>query len=275
MIPGAYNRRFFAFFAWYTRRLLRSRFFSVRMARGSADALAALDAHDGPAVVVMNHPSWWDPLVCVYLADAWTPSRTPFGVIDQEQLRRFAFMRRLGLFGIDPADPSSLRAMVDHVTGLFRTVRRPTFWITPQGRFTDVREPVRLRPGAGTILARTPSCRAVAVSVELAFWNDQKPEVFLLARTVPPPGPPHGPGAESEEPASTTQWHRAIEHAMEQAAQELSALVIAREEGAFDAVLGGATRIHPVYDLWLSLRGARGAIAPAHHRASAGRAVSP
>ena len=49
--------------------------------------------------------------------------------------------------------------------------------LTPQGRFTDPREPIRLRPGAAAIAAsceRSP--RVVVVSIEYVFWQDARPE---------------------------------------------------------------------------------------------------
>ena len=54
---SAYNPRIANAFAWYVRtRMLAKKFTAVRLARGSADHLRALDAHDGPVVALRR----WD-----------------------------------------------------------------------------------------------------------------------------------------------------------------------------------------------------------------------
>ena len=40
--------------------------------------------------------------------------------MDREQLERFRFFRRIGMFGIDPDDPESLEAMRTYVIDAFR-----------------------------------------------------------------------------------------------------------------------------------------------------------
>jgi hypothetical protein len=166
--------------------------------------------------------------------------------MDIEQLRKFGFFRRLGLFGVDPSDTRSFPAMCEYVLARFGSETRPTLWITPQGTFADVREPVRMRPGAAAIAARAKNVRVLSVTLEYAFWLDQRPEIFVRASGVPAPASP-----------STPHWHSAMESAMNANAGELSRLVIARDANAFTPLLGGASsaNIHPVYDWWLRLRG--------------------
>jgi hypothetical protein len=168
--------------------------------------------------------------------------------MDVEQLRKFGFFRRLGLFGVDPSDARSYSAMVAYVLERFASESRPTLWITPQGSFADVREPVRMRPGAAAIAARTPRVRVLSVAMEYGFWLDQKPELFVRAAVVSPPASP-----------STPHWHGAMEAAMNANAGELSRLVIARDASSFAPLLGAGdatnARVHPVYDWWLRLRG--------------------
>jgi 1-acyl-sn-glycerol-3-phosphate acyltransferase len=234
------------------------------MLRSDLPALGSLDLHPGPAIVLMNHPAWWDPLVGMVLADRFTPGRTPCAPMDVAQLRRFGFFRRLGLFGIDPQDPRSAGAMREHVLGLFRVQSRPTLWITPQGRFTDVREPIRCRTGSALIAASCERPAVIAVAIEYAFWQDQRPEILITAERVAPAlvPAPEGSAMQRSSHRQAMHWHRAMEEAMATAAGRLSRAVIARDPALFCPLLGGASgRINPVYDLWLRLRGRHGAIA--------------
>lgn len=256
LIPGKRSARFSAFFAGYTRRMLRRDFAHVRITRGSAEALGALDRFDGPAIAALNHASWWDPLVGLVLAERFAPSRMLASPIESAQLRKFAFMRRLGLFGIDPACAEARDVFAEHVVGLFDTEPRTLLGLTPQGEFTDVRTPVRLRPGVGRVASllneagRTPS--VVVACCEYVFWFDRKPDLLIHASICPAP-----------ERGTTAGWTRAISSAMETTRQELASLSIERDVSAFEPlfVRGGAT-VHPVYDLLLRLRGKRAAIQP-------------
>jgi 1-acyl-sn-glycerol-3-phosphate acyltransferase len=253
VIPGKYTPRFVRVFGWYVeRRLVPKKFHGAWAARGSGAALAGVDAFEGPVLVVMNHAAWWDPLVCLLVQRRWMPSRTSCAPMEADQLAKFGFFRKLGLFGIDPDDPASLEAMGSYVAERFARDRRPTLWITPQGRFVDVRDPIEIRPGAASIAARTPGLRVFSLAVEYGFWVDPRPELFLRVAEVP------GPSGV----ASTASWHRAILAGMRANQAELGTLVRARDPAGFEAVVGGPRSggTNPVYDLWLRVRGKKAGI---------------
>jgi len=279
ILPDRFDPRVARLFTWYARRLIRRRFHAFSVLRSDLAALEALDAHPGPAMALMNHPSWWDPLVGVVLADRFTPSRRPSAPMDVEQLRRFGFFRRLGLFGIDPQDPRGAEAMVDHVLTLFQSATRPTLWITPQGRFTDAREPIRLRAGSALVAASCANPAVVAVAVEYVFWQDQRPEILVAAERVDlTEEAQRGDGiARPSRRRLALRWHRAMETGMASAARRLARAAIGRDPALFHTLIGGASgRINPIYDLWLRLRGRQGAIVAGrpevrrHHEASPG-----
>lgn len=256
ILPGRFSPTFARLFTWYTRRLLGRRFHAVRLLAGDAAAFAALSRKRSPGIVIMNHASWWDPLVAVFLAERFLPGRSACAPMDVAQLRRFGFFRRLGLFGIDPDDPQGAAGLVDYVVDRFRQAPAETLWITPQGRFTDVREPIRIRAGAAMVAARAPGAEVVAVAIEYGFWQDARPEIFLSARTVQP-----DLDHLSDVRRAAVAWQRAMQEALSGAAARLARAVIDRREEAFTTLLGGgAARVNPVYDLWRRARGAHGAI---------------
>ena len=254
IVPHRRQEWFCRLFRWYTRRLVRGSFNAMRLARGGVDAFAHFDAYDGPTMLLLNHQSWWDPIFTVALVDRFTPSRQVFAPMDRAMVEQFAFMRKLGLFGVDLDDPAAFRAMVGYASDLARSNANPSFWITPQGQFADVRAPLELRPGAAAIASRlakdgTPP-RVLCLAIELAFWEDRKPEVLLHARPCPAP-----------ERSTTSLWQRQMVDNMQAAMAELAKLAIARDASAFDIVLGrGASGVNPVYNAVLRLTGRKAQI---------------
>lgn len=237
------------FFAMYLRRLFRKSFFAVRLAPGTHEALAAIEQDQRPAIVLINHASWWDPLVAMWLGQQLTPTRPVLGPMELAQLKKFAVFRKLGIFGLDPDQPGSLAAMTDYLRHVFATAPRTAFWVTPQGQFADVRDPIRIRPGAAAVAARLGDVVVGAVAVEYVFWADQRPE--LLVRAAPVETPPPNPAG-----VSTASWTRAMQSAMQANADALAALSRGRDPNAFETLAGGGpTKIHPLFDLWMRLRG--------------------
>ena len=260
VVPGDFREWFRGFFAWRLRKGFPKSFHAVRLANGSRAVLDRAAAHDGPLVVASNHQSWWDPLVGFLVHDAWFRARRPLSPMDATQLAKFGFFRKLGVFGVDPDDASGLRPFVRYVESQFREHPRSALMLTPQGRFVDPRDAVKVRPGVAMVMARVPTAHAVAVAIEYAFWNDRRPEVFLLASRVEPPA----------DPADSRAWEEAFDRAMNANAADLAALVRARDAAAFECIAGGGgTRTHPVYDRWLRITGRDPSIETAHRQEAA------
>ncbi|GAB4514855.1 MAG: lysophospholipid acyltransferase family protein [Phycisphaerales bacterium] len=247
ILPARTNTHVLRWFRWYIRRMVRKSFNSVRVSKDSADALEVLRTSASPLVVAMNHQSWWDPLVGLLISGELCPDRPGLAPMDREMLERFAILRRVAVFGLDPDDPASLDAMRTYVGDFMREHTGAALWLTPQGEFADPRTPIRLRPGAAAVAADHDGCRAVSIAIEYTFWLDKKPELFLHMSVVDPP-----------DARSVAGWHRAFTRTMRSDNERLSRLVAGRSPDAFTPLLtstGGGTS--PVYNLWLRLRGKR------------------
>lgn len=259
-LPSRFSPRVTKGFSMVVKRMFRKHFASVRMVKGSRESIESLDRRLGPAIVVMNHSSWWDPLVCVLLASALTPSRTHVAPMDIEQLRRFRFMRKLGIFGVSPDDPRSLPRMSRHVLDRFKSEDRCTLWITPQGEFRDVRDEIALRPGVAAIAARAGAEREIPVlslAIEYGFWEDKRPEVFLRVQRI---RAPQLPGA-ARRAEVVEAWNETMTESMRENQCRLAQIVMERDSRPFDLLMGGhAGANHPLYDLWLRLRRKQGPI---------------
>lgn len=246
IVPGRYSPSAARLFRIVARRMISKRFHAFRATPGSMVLIARHNNHAGPVICCLSHSSWWDPMVGFLLHARCLPARTGCAPIDRAVLENLRFFRRLGLFGIDPDDPASQRAMLGYVTARFEQEARPTLWITPQGRFQDPRSEMTIRPGVAAIAARSTGVRAIAIVLEYPFWDDQKPELLLHARAVPAPA----------RPDSTASWQRSIVASMRSAAADLAERSIARDPAAFETVLRkGSGGTHPVYDLALRLTG--------------------
>lgn len=260
--PGGFTPLFYRGFGRYVARLFGKRFYAVRVVPGGIGLLRGLDGVDAPVMILLNHSAWWDPLVCVLLGSKLCPRRSGFGPMDVKMLKKFAIFKKLGLFGVDPDEPRALKPMVAYCLERFARDAKPTLWATPQGQFADVRDEVVLRPGMAAVAARACAkgfaLRVVCVSVEYAFWLEQKPEVFVRVVEVTASG--GGSGSERG-PATTARWHRVLTQAMNQNAAELARLVRSRDSGAFDVLVGGGgSGTNPVYDLWRRITGRGGGI---------------
>lgn len=242
--PARRAPAFVRFFAAYSERLLRRRFAGMRLMHGGAELLARADRHAGPVLLTMNHASWWDPLVGLVLVSRHLASRTATAPMDLEQFQRFRFMKRLGMFGLDPKHPNALELLTKHVDEFFRRESRPLVGITPQGAFSDVRRPMRLRPGAASIAAAHADALVLVLCAEYTFWEQPRPEILLHVSECPRPAR-----------ESIAAWRRQLTDAMQSCADVLAERVIARDTAAFEhlAYAGGA-QIHPVYDLLLRWR---------------------
>lgn len=249
ILPHDRREWFCRLFRWYSRRLVRKSFNAVRLARGGARAFADLDTHGGPTMLLLNHQSWWDPILTIVLVDRFTPTRQVYAPMDRAMVEQFAFMRKLGLFGVDLDQTNAFKSMVQYAANLAATSTNPSFWITPQGKFADVRAPLEMRPGAAAIASRLDSQsrppKVLCLAIELLFWEDRKPEVLMLARPCPAP-----------ERSTTTHWQREMSATLHAAMQDLSQHAIKRDPDAFDIVLGaGASGVNPIYDAILRLTG--------------------
>ncbi|VTS05017.1 lysophospholipid acyltransferase family protein [Tuwongella immobilis] len=228
-------------FRWYANGFVRKHFHAVRLAKSSAP----LPEGDAPIIVVLNHPSWWDPMIAALLTDLF-PNRPAYAPIHQRELQKYRFFRRLGFFGLDPENP---RAAVRFLQIAEQICRQPRamLWITAQGEFVDVRQrPIQLRSGVGHLAARLETGWILPLALEYSFWTEKTPEA--LARFGP------AIALESVPDCSGKQWTERISQAVTENCDALAGDVQTRDPARFFTLLAGRTGIGGVYDAWRNLR---------------------
>jgi 1-acyl-sn-glycerol-3-phosphate acyltransferase len=230
------------FFASYAQHYMARHFHAIRLSRaGRPPALS-----DAPLIVVLNHPSWWDPLVALLLARRFFPERSHFAPIEADALARYRVFARLGFFGIETGTRRGAATFLDVGRAILRQPRA-TLWITAEGRFADPRQrPVRLKPGIG-YLARSMEAGAVLpLALEYPFWEERCPEALAHFGDVV--------WVETGQARSVSAWTELLGQRLAAALDGLAAASWRREREAFEVLLRGRAGIGGVYDLWRRLR---------------------
>jgi 1-acyl-sn-glycerol-3-phosphate acyltransferase len=256
------SARFFRGFRKYARRYVRKHFHAMRIdAAGAPPPLP-----DGPLIVAMNHPSWWDPMTAVVLSGLFPDSRTHYAPMDAEGVAQYRVLEWLGIFGIEMR---TTRGSLMFLRKCAAVLARPesVLWITAQGRFVDVRDrPTRFKDGLGLLLHRSAGVSVLPLAIEYPFWNDRLPE--LLVR--------FGPIIRVDDGAadSATGWTRRIESALETLQDQLAETARSRDASAFDVLIGGTAGVGGLYDasrrFLAPLRGRRFVADHQYHQPSGG-----
>lgn len=228
-------------FRRYALRYVRKHFHAVRLSKSGC----TFPASDEPLLVVLNHPSWWDPMIGIVLS-CQLPGRDHFAAIDAAAMEKYRFFTKLGFVGVDT---KSLRGAAQFLRDGAAVLSQPrrAFWVTAQGRFTDVRErPLALQSGVGHLAARLERGIVLPVALEYVFWTERTPEA--LVRIGEPLRIADHPGL------SGRQWAALIEGALTRNLDALSAEVIRRDPAAFTVLLSGKTGVGGAYDQWRRLK---------------------
>ena len=232
-------RGFAKYAQWYVRRNTHA----VRMLREGSEAFHELAGR--PVLVVLNHPTWWDPLLAQVVANRFFSSRDNYAPIDAEAVQQYKFFERIGYFGIER---DTRRGAARFLRIGEAALQQPdgALWVTAQGHFTDPRRrPISIRPGVAHLCRRLGEggreAWVLPLAMELTYWEERYPEALLA---VSPPLLVDGT------PRSTQEWQERIEAALESTMDRLAAAAVAREAKAFETWLGGSAGVGGVYDFW-------------------------
>ncbi len=249
-IPPAWFQRGFHRFL---RPYLRRHFHSLAIIARQGDPMDRIGFLDPavPLIVYANHPSWWDPLIAHFINNQLFAPRQFYAPIDAEALQRYAVFGRLGFFGVRLNDR---RGAADFLHVTHEILRRPAtaLWITPEGRFTDVRDhDAPLQPGIAhlaTAIARSarrggPPARAflLPVALEYPFWQERLPECLAHIGT---------PFDTSEhEDWTKSDWSGELHNRLRATQRELAEVTLVRRSEPFVNLLKGKSGTGPLEPL--------------------------
>jgi 1-acyl-sn-glycerol-3-phosphate acyltransferase len=200
-----------------------------------------------PVAVFANHASWWDPLVCLLLAAEYFPGRASFAPIDARALQRYRLLERFGFFPVEVRSARGAAAFVQNASTILES-RKRILWLTPQGKFTDVRErPVSFQRGLAHLAGRVGPSVFLPIALEYTFWEERTPEVLLAFGT--PLFTQH-----HQNSCGADDWSSALERALEDAQDALAAAAPRRAAEEWEVVLRGASGTTMLYDAWRRVR---------------------
>ena len=241
--PEKASRSSIALFRLYLKWYLPWHFHALRLAH-----LDRFPAKASPLIVCINHASWWDPLVILALTRYLAPERTAYAPMEAEALKHYGFFRKIGAF---PVDNTSSRAGAQFLRQAVRISERPEalLWMTPEGKFTDVRErPVRWKYGTAALTRSLGSCTVVPLALEYTFWDERLPEVLCSV------GEPLHFSADDR--ASSDERNAELEHAMTLTQDELAVRAQERDARLFSTVFSGRAGVSAVFNAWQRVKSA-------------------
>jgi 1-acyl-sn-glycerol-3-phosphate acyltransferase len=228
---------FHVYLFWYV-----GRHFRALRAANAARIPETIRKHPERTIVVLNHPSWWDPLTCMLLSRSLSPRADHYAPMDAGELRRYKFFSRLGLFPVEPATPRGAVQFL-RAGGTILSTPNSVLWVTPQGSFTDIRQrPPVLRSGVASLIARSQPVTLLPLALEYVYWNERLPEI--LANW----GEPVQFSTTGEDTATI---HATIVTALAAAQEELAGLAATRDPAAFTTLLSGRRGMGSIYSLRL------------------------
>lgn len=130
------------------------------------------DPPPGPFVWAANHHSWWDPFVAMVLLRRL--HRPHCLLMRQDNLDRYAFARRLGVFGTG-----------EHRRGVQLVRDGQVLVIFPEGRLRPAGPPGPLAEGAAWYADRAPA-PLVAAATRVLMRGHEAPEAYVWLAGVEP-----------------------------------------------------------------------------------------
>lgn len=221
----------------YFRRRVRKSFAGMHVA--GLEHLAAWDRNrsgSGPLLIVASHTSWWDAVMPILLSFDLC-NLDAYGVMEEAQLARYRFFRRLGMFSINPDDPrsaiESLRYGSELLTGTNRVL-----WYFPQGEIVPSdRRPIEVRSGTGRLIDLTEGLTLLPVAFQYELLDNERPDIWTRI------GAPVNVHAE---PARSANRVSIVQNELTRTMNRVREDVIERNFGAYQTVLTG----HLSVDRW-------------------------
>ena len=228
------------FFNIYIRRMLAKKFNGFRILNETPQSVPA----ERSVIYFSNHPGWYDPLVLVLMAESFLPEHLAFGPMDADSLKKYNFMKKIGIFGVEKDSARGAARFLQVSRGMLATPGK-VLLITPQGEFTDTRSrPVVFKPGLARLAA---DCGAIMqpLAMEFVFWDEPRPEILVNF------GNQIDTSTETLEPDA---WQARLERELGDAQDELARAVMARSPAPFVTFIDGKRGVNPVYDRWRYLK---------------------
>lgn len=147
---------------------------------------------DGPLLIYLNHPAWWDGHMCALIDRIVLRSAfDSYIMMEEPQLERYRFFSWIGAFSVNRHSPREAARSVAYIAGLLGTNPRRLCYIFPQGEITpNDRRPLVVYPGIAHIARRVGALTLWPGALRYELRGEQRPDAFIRlgpAHRVSPP----------------------------------------------------------------------------------------
>jgi hypothetical protein len=199
-----------------------------------------------PVVGILNHSSWWDAMLVLYLSHFILKKKESYGLFDEEQLKRYGIFRLVGCFSINRTSGIETRKFIRYTRDLLVSTER-LFWIFPQGELVSNERPVELKSGFAQLVSFLPKVQLLKVAVSYDFWIESKPEMVIDIAPI-----------ETLVPLRTrvyvNELSSRIRLQMQNQMTSLRQIVKNRDSSGLKPLFVREHGAHPMYDIYRSLK---------------------
>ncbi|MGI9470127.1 MAG: lysophospholipid acyltransferase family protein [Rubripirellula sp.] len=234
VVPTWFQSGFHAFL----RPFLKRHFHAIAVDKESRDKLDIQE--DEPLLVYGNHPSWWDPLIAHFLNQSLFPTRQFYAPIDAEALEQYQVFGKLGFYGVRLNTTSGAGAFLKQSMGILNA-GQTAIWITPEGRFSDVRDhSAPLMPGLAHLCTRMKRGKVLPLALEYVFWEERLPVCLVKL----------GPCFDiaKHEMLHKSEWRDQLTESLRSTQSGLADLATARSSEPFEDLIRGKKGAGFFYD---------------------------
>ena len=201
---------------------------------------------DGPLIVYMNHPSWWDGYMAFVLNRMLLRGRYQgYAMMEQPQLERYRFFSWSGAFSVHRHDARSAMRSVRYIGRLLAERRNRCMYIFPQGEITpNDRRPLAIFSGLARVVRLAGGATLWPAALRYEFRGEQRPEAFIRI------GPAHHAPARADARALSQEVGRRLTAACDALRDEYTA----GDLDGYEVLLRGRPGVNRLFDIargWL------------------------
>ncbi len=166
--------------------------------------------------------------------------RQLYAPIDATALEQYKVFKKLGFFGVEMNSTRGAASFLKTTKTIFE---RPNsaLWLTPEGRFADVRDnTAELMPGLPHLCSKMKTGFVLPMSLEYVFWEERLPECLIRFGEVV--------SLAEHTPQTKHQWADELSQRLRGTQAALAELVKARSAEPFENLLQGKQGASGVYD---------------------------
>ncbi len=133
-----------------------------------------------PVLLLPNHSTWWDGFF-IHFLNKKIFRRRPYLMMLEEQLRRYPFFSRVGVFSVDPNSAKHTRASLRYAAQLLQDTHN-LVCLFPQGELAPWgKRPLQYKRGLELILKlHGAPVNLLPLAMRLEFLGEQLPAAFFL-----------------------------------------------------------------------------------------------